>query len=258
MLGQPIDNETFNLDLTTKYLSSFDEMTLSVVNTICDLIADELKFAPKDSDIYRVKIPSMEESLSMGYGYLYTYKLCQKIATDTDIIVNDIQIIQTVQTSLYITAPYDYWLQLNIKKNIFYLFYGQIKNFISAKKIKPIKINIKDIQLYEDSYTIDVNKGEENISFRSKRGKENLEKETKQFKILVILWEYRQERNDNKILRKGLPTTLDNLVRGSGCPTEESVTQHIKRLNSRFQKEGLLIKIKNIGANKFVLEVQKC
>ncbi len=81
------------------------------------------------------------------------------------------------------------------------------------------------------------------MSFKSKSNGEGIERETKQFKILMHLWDFRWELKVGKVLRKGDFTSLDNLQRGSTCPTPEATYQHIKRINSLFEKNSLPIKI---------------
>ncbi|MDD3940348.1 MAG: hypothetical protein PHQ01_02110, partial [Candidatus Pacebacteria bacterium] len=57
---------------------------------------------------------------------------------------------------------------------------------------------VKSLQLNESQYLLEINNGEKFISFKSKKGKEGLEKETKLFKILCHLWEFRTEFKNNK------------------------------------------------------------
>src|SRR3989338_11018135 len=65
-----------------------------------------------------------------------------------------------------------------------------------TKITKPgenITTSIKDARLDEQNYLLEINNGEKIISFKSKKQGEGLEKETKQFKILYQLWEFRWE-----------------------------------------------------------------
>ena len=50
---------------------------------------------------------------------------------------------------------------------------------------------VKSIRLNENQYLLEINNGERIISFKSKKEKEELEKETKLFKILFYLWDLR-------------------------------------------------------------------
>lgn len=138
------------------------------------------------------------------------------------------------------------------------LFQEYLLNALRQPKIKTIltKIPIKDARLDEQNYLLEVNNGEKIISFKSKMKGEGLNKETKQFKILYHLWDFRWEMKNDKNLLKGDFATLENLKTGSQCPTIEAVYQHIKRINNRFNSEGVPIKIE--GKNgKYRLIINK-
>jgi len=111
---------------------------------------------------------------------------------------------------------------------------------------KPVHTEIKvhDIKLIEGSYLLEVNKGEKVVSFKSRKKGEGFDQETKQFKILFYLWEFRRELKDSKVLIKGNFTSLENLKRGSGCPSVKATYQHIKRINALFEKNNLPIEIR--------------
>jgi len=120
----------------------------------------------------------------------------------------------------------------------------------------PQKIAIKNVRLDETNYLLEINKGEKFVSFKSKKSGAGLEKETKVFKILFHLWDFRQEVKSGGITLKGNPVSLNNLKRGSGCPSDEAVYQHIKRINKLFETKGLSIKIE--GENgKYTLIIYK-
>jgi len=127
---------------------------------------------------------------------------------------------------------------------------------IEGMKTAPSKKAIKDVRLDETNYLLEVNKGENFISFKSKKGGAGLEKETKVFKILFHLWDFRQEVKNGKITLKGNPASLNNLKRGSGCPTDEAIYQHIKRINKLFETKGLPIKIEGDNG-KYMLIIYK-
>jgi hypothetical protein len=130
---------------------------------------------------------------------------------------------------------------------------GTNKDF---QESKPLTIRIKDIRLRASGYLLEINNGEKIISFKSKTKSEGLDKETKQFKILMLLWDYHWELKDGKVLKKGDFTSLENLKRGSKCPTIEATYQHIKRINNLFKKNNLSIEIK--GENeKYRLIINK-
>lgn len=103
---------------------------------------------------------------------------------------------------------------------------------------------IKDIQLDDKNYLLKINKGDKIISFKSKKGEDDLEKETKQFKILYQLWDFRRETKGSRITEQGDYVSLGNLTKGSGSKNTESTYKHIQRLNKRFRENGLAIQIK--------------
>ena len=132
------------------------------------------------------------------------------------------------------------------------------KNIIPIKNMSndAAQLSIKNIRLDEQNYLLEINKGEKIISFKSKKKGEGLEKETKLFKILFHLWDYRQELKGNKIIKKGSFVSLDNLKIGSGSKNPKAVYKQIQRLNGRFKKEGVAIEIK--GQNeKYHLIINK-
>jgi len=117
-------------------------------------------------------------------------------------------------------------------------------------KIKgvTVAIQIKDARLDKQNYFLEVNRGEKIIYFKSKKRGEGLERETKQFKVLYHLWDFRWKLKDGRVLKKGELTSLDNLMRGSGSESTEAAYKHIQRLNNRFKGEGVAIEI--AGENK--------
>ena len=62
---------------------------------------------------------------------------------------------------------------------------------------KSIKKKIKHIALDPKSYSLIINH-QDYVSFKSKRHKQDLEAETKQFKVLYHLWEFRKEMKTGK------------------------------------------------------------
>ncbi len=124
-------------------------------------------------------------------------------------------------------------------------------------KIKPAPpVIIKDARLDEKNYLLEINSGGKIISFKSKKKGEGLEKETKQFKILCHLWEFRWELKDGRVLKKGDYASLDNLAREGGSESTGAAYKQIQRLNSRFIDEEVAIEIK--GENeKYRLIINK-
>lgn len=116
-------------------------------------------------------------------------------------------------------------------------------------KIETIKLDIHDCLLR-------VNDGDVIVNFKSKSRGEGLEKETKQFRILVQLWDFRWEFKKGKVSRKGDIASLQNLRQCCNCPTTDSAYRHTQRLNAIFENHGLAICIvcKN---SKCHLEINK-
>jgi len=104
-------------------------------------------------------------------------------------------------------------------------------------------ITIKNIRLDDENYFLEINDGEKIIPFKSRKKGKGLGKETKQFKILYHLWDFRWELKDDNVLKKGEFVSLDNLARGSGSESKGAAHKHIQRLNTRFENEGVAIKI---------------
>ena len=129
---------------------------------------------------------------------------------------------------------------------------------INRPKLKTIstKILIKDARLDEQNYLLEINNGGKVISFKSKKKGSGLEKETKQFKVLYHLWDFRWELKNGRVLKKGDYTSLDNLVKGSGSKSIGAAYKHIQRLNNRLKNEGVTIEIE--GENeKYRLIINK-
>lgn len=139
------------------------------------------------------------------------------------------------------------------------------------KKNNTIATSIKNIRLDEQSYLLEINKGDKILYFKSKKQvkkldddltqkeREELEKETlktKQWKILSYLWEFRWELKDDMVLKKGDFTSLGNLATASGSESTGAAYKQIQRLNKRFKENGVAIEIK--GENeKYRLIVNK-
>lgn len=107
----------------------------------------------------------------------------------------------------------------------------------------PLIIAINHASLYKEKMLLEINHGEKNLSFYPRKISLNKGDGTKTFKILSVLWEKREEKKGKKTSRNGDFISATNLKRLSGCQNDDAVYQHIKRLNARFAKEGLKIKI---------------
>jgi hypothetical protein len=168
-----------------------------------------------------------------------------------------------------IKIRYNPWKIPASTENIFYLdirpkfshlfekYEGKSNKKINEKSVISIKVfPIKDIRLDSRNYFLEINKGEKIVSFKSKKKAEGFEKETKLFKILFQLWDFRRELKNDKIIEKGDFVSLDNLSRGSGTENSAAVYKQIQRLNKLFEKENLAIHIK--GENeKYRLIINK-
>lgn len=115
---------------------------------------------------------------------------------------------------------------------------------------------IRNLSLDEKNYFLEINNGEKIISFRSKKSREGLERETKQFKILYHLWDYRWELKNDKVIRRGDFVSLDNLTKGSGSKNIDATYKHIQRLNAYLKKTGVSIEIAGDNA-KYRLIITK-
>lgn len=108
-------------------------------------------------------------------------------------------------------------------------------------------IAIDKARLDTSNFMLIVNDNERRISFSSKKAGSGLSKETKEFKALVLLWEFRSEvKNKKPIKIKNVLsdyTTFKNLKIATESPTENAARQIVKRLRGIFRKNGLPIDI---------------
>ncbi len=117
----------------------------------------------------------------------------------------------------------------------------------NKQKLKEPRV-VRHIGLNENQYLLEINNGEGFVSFKSKKRKEGLEKETKLFKILCHLWDFRTEIKNNKnIAEESYWTTIENLKISSGCESIDATYRQIKRLEKKFKKNDLPIKIEAIN-----------
>jgi hypothetical protein len=136
-------------------------------------------------------------------------------------------------------------------------YYEEIRKKLREEKELPKeKVKLKQITnvgLIKSSFSLIINGGEYILCFRSKRHKE--EKETKTFKVLYHLWDYRKEIKKGKMKQSGYPfVTLSNLAIGAGC-TKGAAYLHIKRLRRRFEENGFPIKITASGTELYQLVI---
>jgi len=115
-------------------------------------------------------------------------------------------------------------------------------NLPDALDSDPYKV--KSLQLNESQYLLEINDGERFIPFKSKKGKEGIEKETKLFRILYHLWDFRTEfKNNKKITGENYWVTIENLKIESGCESIDATYKQIKRLENKLKKNNLPIQI---------------
>jgi len=112
-----------------------------------------------------------------------------------------------------------------------------------TKKTKTTVITIKNVRLDEKNYYLEINNGEKIIAFKSRKKGKGFEKETKQFKTLHHLWDFRRELKADKVFINGDFVSLENLAKVSGSKSAGAAYKHIQRLNTRFENEGVAIKI---------------
>jgi len=116
------------------------------------------------------------------------------------------------------------------------------KNKLNDGQILTL-VPIKDARLDELNHYLELNGGDTIISFKSKKSGNGLEKETKQFKILYQLWDFRWELKNGAVLKKGDYSSLTNLATASKSESTDAAYKHIQRLNERFKKAGVAIEI---------------
>lgn len=126
----------------------------------------------------------------------------------------------------------------------------RLKEFINQEKAsnnlitQHSRVKIEHVRLDDKNYLLEINNGSKIMSFKSKKHGEEFEKETKLFKILFYLWEFRWEVKDGEVSKKGDYSSLSNLMRGSGCKSVGATSKQILRLNKRFDKAGVAMEIK--------------
>ena len=121
-------------------------------------------------------------------------------------------------------------------------------------------IAIKNVHLDGNNFLLCVNDDERVISFKSRRHKKGLDRETKKFSVLALLYDFRFEIKDGKILRrKNLKPeyiSLNNIASNSKSKTLEAAYRIVKRLNDCFKENGVPMKIEKKN-NLCRLVVQK-
>lgn len=140
--------------------------------------------------------------------------------------------------------PPDYFRIGITSKENFDFFYKQLSKFVSQKNQGAREfIKIKDVRLDVENYLLEINNGEKLIYFKSRKNSKELDKETKRFKVLALLWEFRWELKDNKVIKKGDFFTLDNIRRNTKIVSDDAVRKQIERLNNIFKEEKVPVEI---------------
>ncbi len=115
-------------------------------------------------------------------------------------------------------------------------------------------IIIKKIVFKEKDAMIEINGGKKIISFKDRKGK-NGNEETKFYKIIYHLWEFRDEIGKNgDILKKGEWVTIDNLAIGANS-TNGATTKNISRLRDTFKSEIVPIEITSSNNGRYKLVI---
>lgn len=127
---------------------------------------------------------------------------------------------------------------------------------IESEVSKPAEqIKIKKITLRQDDLMLEINGGKKIISFKARKSKGESE-ETKFFKIIYHLWDYRQEIGKNgKVTKQGEWVTLKNLATGAES-TEGATTRNVSRLRDIFKTEGVPIQIEPSNNSRYKLIIQ--
>ncbi|MFA5095687.1 MAG: hypothetical protein WC447_03460, partial [Candidatus Paceibacterota bacterium] len=133
----------------------------------------------------------------------------------------------------------------------------KLKGAEKEQNTQPIQqIKIRNITLNQENLMIEINNGEKIISFKSRKSKGENE-ETKFFKIVYHLWEFREEIDkNNKIIVEGDWITISNLAKGAES-TEGATLKNISRLKDKFSKEGVPIEIRASNNGRYKLIIQK-
>lgn len=176
---------------------------------------------------------------------------------------------------LYYKGPINFAYETKYKKPIFEVTLPKDFSDICDKKITqlqseigngqpyskrgiftPIKqIKIKKITLRPEDLILEINDGDKIITFRNRKGKEE-NKETKFFKIIYHLWDFREEIGKNgKMTKKGEWITLENLTKGAKS-TKGATTKNVSRLRDMFKKEGVAIEIKSSNNGRYKLIIK--
>jgi len=222
------------------------KITMNLPKTILDIVKvvhDKLEIAPEKDKVITISLWDFRDENGDTIPKMDLKNGLRKLAEDEKLFqLKDIQCLDKLGrfSGEKIKIEVDREAFLKIGK--------------SAKE--DIKKKIKHIALAPKSYSLIINH-QDYVPFRSKRHKQDLEAETKQFKILYHLWEFRKEIKNGKVNQKidSDFASLSNIVRGAEC-TEEAARQHIKRLRQRFKKEKLPIDIEPSGTGLYQLVIE--
>jgi hypothetical protein len=111
----------------------------------------------------------------------------------------------------------------------------RIKSTNKPTRIKAVRLEGK---------VLFINDGQEVVSFNSRKGQDD----TKIFKIVDALWDGRYEMRGNEIINRGSVTmSAANLMRVSGVKTKGALDKQVNRLNDRFLKAMLAIRVDSRG-----------
>lgn len=123
-------------------------------------------------------------------------------------------------------------------------------------RYKSPYISIKTIGLETPKFLLNINNGTKTIFFRKRNQKTGMDMELKSFKIVVILWEGRQEEGPSGVIKKGDALFLGSIAKNCEIKTEPAAKKAIDRLNIRFKKEGVPINIQH-HEDRYMLVIKK-
>jgi len=117
-------------------------------------------------------------------------------------------------------------------------------------------VKIKKIELKRDTKALIINDGSTTILHYLKTKSKN---PLSGYKIVDILWNYRQEIKNNKIIKEGEWKSLDNLILINEIPkTRGAIEKKIQRMNKKFKDNFLPIEIKHRPQSiNYMIEVIK-
>jgi hypothetical protein len=143
---------------------------------------------------------------------------------------------------------------INLKK-IRNLLPREKKQFVATSEFNSQTDDyiVKDIKLDKINYILNINNGKRFVSFKSRKGKKDIDAETKLFKIFYHLWEFKWEYKKGNSSIKGEWVAKSNLLIQSKN-TESGLDALLGRLRKKLS--GLPITIESNNAGKYRMAIR--